>query len=112
MAHPQPVPAQRFLPKLSSAQPFRCAGRWAVWGLATTLLVPSFAIARVTPHREAHQDPWEKAVAMRDKLEASAPQQRTRERYEAVLDAFRAIYHQHPDSSKAPAAVAAVADLL
>ena len=49
---------------------------------------------------------------MRDKLEASAPQQRTRERYEAVLDAFRTIYHQHPDSSKAPAAVAAVADLL
>jgi N-acetylmuramoyl-L-alanine amidase len=49
---------------------------------------------------------------MRDKLEASPPQQRTRERYEAVLDGFRAIYHQRPDSAKAPAAVAAVADLL
>jgi N-acetylmuramoyl-L-alanine amidase len=84
----------------------------ALWGFGFSLLLPAVASARVAVHREAHRDPWEKAVALRDKLEASPPQQRTRERYEAVLDAFRAIYHQRPDSAKAPAAVAAVADLL
>lgn len=59
-----------------------------------------------------HRDPWEKAVALREKLEAEPPAQRTRERYEEVLNAFRDVYHQQPDAAKAPAAVAAVADLL
>jgi N-acetylmuramoyl-L-alanine amidase len=59
-----------------------------------------------------HRDPWDKAVALREKLEAEPPAQRTRERYEEVLNAFRDIYHLRPDAAKAPAAVAAVADLL
>jgi len=58
------------------------------------------------------QDGWEHAVRLRDRLEAVPQQQRTPERYEQVLDAFRLIYHQRPTASKAPAAVAAVADLL
>jgi len=45
-------------------------------------------------------------------LESSAAEQRTRNQYESVLDAFRLIYHQNPTAAKAPAAVAAVADLL
>jgi N-acetylmuramoyl-L-alanine amidase len=61
---------------------------------------------------QVHRDPWEKAVALRDKLEADPPAQRTREHYEEVLNAFRDIYHLRPDAAKAPAAVAAVADLL
>jgi len=63
-------------------------------------------------NRHAKQDPWDHAVQLRDRLEAEPPAQRTREKYEAVLDAFRLIYHQRPDAAKAPAAVAAVADLL
>ena len=74
------------------------------------LLSSSFAYARTRV--PAHRDPWDKAVALRDKLEAAPPAQRTRERYEEVLNAFRDIYHQRPDAAKAPAAVAAVADLL
>jgi N-acetylmuramoyl-L-alanine amidase len=65
--------------------------------------------ARVNVSR---QNSWDEAVALRDQLEQSPPAQRTREQYEAVLNAFRQIYHAHPDAVKAPAAVAAVANLL
>ena len=60
----------------------------------------------------AAQDAWQRAVHLRDRLETTPQQQRTPERYEQVLDAFRLIYHQRPTAAKAPAAVAAVADLL
>ena len=79
--------------------------------LALILLLSS-SVAYSRAHVPVHRDPWEKAVAMRDKLEADPPAQRTRERYEEVLNAFRDIYHLRPDAAKAPAAVAAVADLL
>ncbi len=49
---------------------------------------------------------------MRDRLEASPEPQRTRAQFDDVLNAFRRIYHENPTASKAPAAVAAVADLL
>jgi N-acetylmuramoyl-L-alanine amidase len=55
---------------------------------------------------------WEDAVALRAQLEADPPESRTRDRYEAVLNAFREIYHANPGASKAPTAVAGVADLL
>jgi N-acetylmuramoyl-L-alanine amidase len=80
---------------------------WFFCALVLLAAVP-MAYARVPVHR----DPWDKAIALRDKLEAAPPEQRTRERYEEVLNAFRDIYHQRPDATKAPAAVAAVADLL
>jgi N-acetylmuramoyl-L-alanine amidase len=64
------------------------------------------------PTRHHVTDPWDRALTLRQELEDTPPAQRTRERYEAVLDAFRAIYHQNPTAAKAPAAVAAVADLL
>jgi N-acetylmuramoyl-L-alanine amidase len=87
-----------------------------LWLLASAVLLlaaSSLAYARVPVSRvPVHRDPWEKAVALRDKLEAEPSAQRTRERYEEVLNAFRDIYHEHPDAAKAPAAVAAVADLL
>jgi N-acetylmuramoyl-L-alanine amidase len=68
-----------------------------------------------TTHRQPPrriEDPWQHAVDLRTKLEAQPPASRTKEQYETVLDAFREIYHQKPQASKAPAAVAAVADLL
>ena len=80
-------------------------------GLALLLLLLSSA-AYCDARVQVHRDPWEKAVALRDKLEADPPALRTREHYEEVLNAFRDIYHLRPDAAKAPAAVAAVADLL
>ena len=70
------------------------------------------AMAGQRPSRRHVQDPWEHAVAVRQGLEDLPPQQRTRELYEGALDAFRVIYHEDPGGAKAPAAVAAVADLL
>lgn len=56
--------------------------------------------------------PFARAERMREALEGRPEQQRTRAQYVRVLDAYRAIYHENPASSKADAAVAAVADLL
>jgi N-acetylmuramoyl-L-alanine amidase len=58
------------------------------------------------------QNSWDKAVDLRTRLEANSSEDRSREQFEEVLNAFRAIYHQNPNAPKAPAAVAAVADLL
>jgi N-acetylmuramoyl-L-alanine amidase len=63
-------------------------------------------------HSTPVESPWDRAVRLRDQLEATPKEKRTRESYEEVLDAFRGIYHQKPGSAKAPPAVAAVADLL
>jgi N-acetylmuramoyl-L-alanine amidase len=70
------------------------------------------ATAMQRKHTKAAVDPYQAALDLRQKLEADSPDQRTKERYEEVLDAFRGVYHAKPGSSKAPAAVAAVADLL
>jgi len=94
---------------LSRHQVSVCSGLRSWLALVLLLSSPAaYSHARAPVHR----DPWEKAVALREKLEAEPPTQRTRERYEEVLDAFRDIYHLRPDAAKAPAAVAAVADLL
>ncbi len=82
-------------------------------GLACCLLV---AVAVQGGARLAWGDEsesaWARAVEQRTQFEASPANQRTREQYEALLNAFRDIYHQRPGAAKAPAAVAAVADLL
>src|SRR5271163_4043387 len=82
--------------------------------IAAALPFCAFESVHGASHRSAvpKQSPWDHAVHLRDQLEASPQQQRTRERYEEVLDAFRLIYHKNPTAAKAPAAVAAVADLL
>ena len=74
------------------------------------LCVP--ADARTAKRAESADSEWDHAVQLRTQLEATTPAQRNRDSYEAVLDAFRAIYHQTPSAAKAPAAGAAVADLL
>jgi N-acetylmuramoyl-L-alanine amidase len=83
------------------------------FGLACCLwaaVSPVYALA-AAPEPKSEQA-WDKAVGLRTELESSPAEQRTRDQYEAVLDAFRLIYHQNPTAAKAPAAVAAVADLL
>ncbi|WP_263350386.1 N-acetylmuramoyl-L-alanine amidase [Acidicapsa acidisoli] len=91
-------------------------------GLACCLLAaawsfcaPAFAVGfsrSSTRHSTPVESAWDRAVRLRDQLEATPKEKRTRESYEEVLDAFRGIYHQKPGSAKAPPAVAAVADLL
>jgi N-acetylmuramoyl-L-alanine amidase len=93
---------------------FSCSRRRAVLQgaavVAALILSSQASVAKV--RTRLHLDEWEQAVELRQQLESSAAGQRTREQYEAVLDAFRLIYHQNPTAAKAPAAVAAVADLL
>ena len=111
VSQPGAIPALEIAPQMHiSLRPI---------GLACCLMaaaLPFCAIesAHGASHRSAvpRQSPWDHAVHLRDQLEASPQQQRTRDRYEEVLDAFRLIYHKSPTAAKAPAAVAAVADLL
>jgi len=87
----------------------RPIGQGCVFAVSLILSASAFA---AKPHARPRLSEWEQAVALREKLEATPAEQRTREKYETVLAAFRAIYHQNPQAAKAPAAVAAVADLL
>jgi N-acetylmuramoyl-L-alanine amidase len=56
--------------------------------------------------------PWEHATHDREVLEAVPAGSRTRADYTRALDAYRAIYHDAPQSKYAAAAVNAVAELL
>ncbi|HEY9125879.1 MAG TPA: N-acetylmuramoyl-L-alanine amidase, partial [Acidobacteriaceae bacterium] len=92
-------------------------GQMALWicraaavGLCSAQIV--WAASTHRPPTRRLEDPWEHAAKLRAQLEDMPEAQRTRERFEAVLDAYRAIYHDNPAASKAPAAVAAVAELL
>jgi N-acetylmuramoyl-L-alanine amidase len=97
---------------LKAAKPMRNSLRRL--GLACCLLaaLPLCALATAAHRANDSEAAWERAVALRMKLEATPPEQRTKERFEETLDAYRLVYHQSPDSGKAPAAVAAVAELL
>jgi N-acetylmuramoyl-L-alanine amidase len=104
----RPIPLPR--PRSSNGQRF--VTRVIGGALAVQFAVFPALYGMGSPRRHAQLDPWDHAVHLRDQLEAEPSAQRSREKYEAVLDAFRLIYHQRPDAAKAPAAVAAVADLL
>jgi N-acetylmuramoyl-L-alanine amidase len=56
--------------------------------------------------------PWEKAAHGRERLEAMPQSSRTRAAYTQVMEGYRAIYHDEPQSRYAAAAVNAVAELL
>lgn len=56
--------------------------------------------------------PWEKATRARERLDAIPAGSRTRADYSQVLDSYRAIYHDDPQSRYAASAISAVADLL
>jgi N-acetylmuramoyl-L-alanine amidase len=56
--------------------------------------------------------PWEQAERGREELETIPDAARTQADYTRAMDAYRAIYHDHPGDVHAPAAVNAVAELL
>jgi N-acetylmuramoyl-L-alanine amidase len=56
--------------------------------------------------------PWELAERAREKFEAISESSRTKADYAAVLDTFRAVYHQNPQDVHAASAVYSVAELL
>ncbi len=70
------------------------------------------AKTRTTTHRRVELTPWQQAMQGREALEAIPPGARTRAGYTRAMDGFRAIYHQSPGDTYAPAAVNAVAELL
>jgi N-acetylmuramoyl-L-alanine amidase len=76
------------------------------------LLAASPAISRAAQLGNSRTGTFAHAERLREALEGRPEQQRTRLQYEHVLDAYRAIYHADPGSSKADASIAAVADLL
>ena len=81
-----------------------------------TMMISALLLGGVTDGmaavKRAEPDPYERAVNLRTTLEATPPEQRTRVQFEQALDAFREVYHLKPGAAKAPAAVAAVGDLL
>ena len=60
----------------------------------------------------AELSPWAKAAQGREALEGISEANRTKADYASALDGFRSIYHEHPGSPYAAAAVNAVAELL
>ncbi len=83
-----------------------------VLGMAGALLGPASAFAAFDPQPYAHTPSYERAERLREALESRAQSARTRQDYNRVLNAFRAIYHADPSTSKADASVLAVAGLL
>ena len=73
---------------------------------------PSKTRSSATQKHVVPLSPWQAATESREKLEAIAPDSRTRADYDRALDGFRAIYHDSPQSKYAAAAVNAVAELL
>jgi N-acetylmuramoyl-L-alanine amidase len=61
---------------------------------------------------QAHPASFAHAERMREALEGRPERERSKAQYERVLDAYRAIYHGNPASSRADDSIAAVADLL
>ena len=94
---------------------FPSAGRFRLLSIAGFFLLLAFSGARAiaaAPRGVSALSPYEKAQRMREALEGRPEHQRTRREYEHVIDAYRAVYHGDPASSKADASITAVADLL
>jgi N-acetylmuramoyl-L-alanine amidase len=93
---------------------YLCASEGVRLGIliAAALLMLLAPACAARSHARPRLSDWDQAVQLRQQLEDSPPAQRSRERYEQVLDAFRVVYHKNPQGAKAPAAAAAVADLL
>ena len=106
-------------PSIFRSRVLRRSGNWGRFCLLAAplhILLATAGAQAESRHAKVHtvrvEDPYDHAVALRQQLDDVPAAQRTREQYEPVLDAFRAIYHENPGGSKAPASVAAVADLL
>jgi N-acetylmuramoyl-L-alanine amidase len=84
----------------------------AVLGIAAVLIGARVADADPDLQGYARTPSYERAERLREALEARSQSARTRQDYNRVLNAFRAIYHADPAASKADASVLAVAGLL
>jgi N-acetylmuramoyl-L-alanine amidase len=80
--------------------------------LASFLAFPKISFPAVSPARRARAiTTFERAARMRTTLEAQPENQRSKADYERVIQTFREVEHLNPAYSKAPAALAAVAEL-
>jgi len=84
----------------------------AVLGIVAVLVGARVANADPDVQGYARTPSYERAERLREALEARSETARTRQDYNRVLNAFRAIYHADPAASKADASVLAVAGLL
>src|SRR5262249_48791632 len=66
----------------------------------------------VKQKKQAARTQFETAERMREALDGKPESRRTRNDYMKVMDAYRKVYYKAPTSSKADAAVLAVAELL
>jgi N-acetylmuramoyl-L-alanine amidase len=95
--------------------PFASAGRsrlLPIAGCFFLVMLSSAWVQAAPPRGGLARSPFEKAQRMREALEGRPERQRTRREYDRVMDAYRAVYHADPGSSKADASITAVADLL
>ncbi|MGD1105106.1 MAG: AMIN domain-containing protein, partial [Terriglobia bacterium] len=85
--------------------------RWALF-LAGLALFAAAASATVSPARRQRAiAAYEKAQQMHATLEAHPESKRNKEEYKKVIDAYYEVYRLNPAYSKAPVALAAVAEL-
>jgi N-acetylmuramoyl-L-alanine amidase len=68
--------------------------------------------APATKKKAVEQTPWQIAEAAREQLMAIPPEQRTRDDYTTVMDAYRLIYHGNPADVHAPESIYNVGLLL
>ncbi|NUQ29967.1 MAG: AMIN domain-containing protein [Acidobacteriaceae bacterium] len=80
-------------------------------GIVVGLCVSTLAMAAVRK-KAVTVSPWQQAEQLREQLEATPEQQRTRAAYVHAMDAYRAIYHANPADMHAPGSIFAVGELL
>ncbi len=89
-----------------------CAAGLSCVGVAGAGTSKTRTKGSTSQRRVVEMTPWEKASQERDALEATPRASHTRAGYSRVMDGFRGIYHEAPQSKYAAAAVNAVAELL
>ena len=95
----------------------KCAGCAAGARAAADTSVMANGASKISSRRAVQKrvvalSPWEMAERGREELEAIPEATRTQADFTRAMDAYRAIYHEHPGDVHAPAAVNAVAELL
>lgn len=86
--------------------------RIALAACVACALVSAAAARTVKQKKQAARTQFETAERLREALDGRPESQRTRRDYLKVMDAYRKVYYTAPTSSKADAAVLAVAELL
>lgn len=99
--------------QLKLRQTWRFLNTATALGLFMALVSSSPAFARTTARaKQVARSQFETAEKMREALNGTPEGERTRRDYQRVTDAYRRVYYTAPSSSKADAAVVAVAELL